>query len=343
MAHNIFGTRFLGNRAPAWHGLGTTFDEPLSLVDAVSKANMIYQIEKFPVFAHTPWGQIELQDEVAAVRHPTDDDPQPRVFNTVSKKYNILQNADLANLINPLSKKWPVETVGALGYGETIFFVLKSDTATVKKEEIEKYFLVTDDKGGGKALRIAFTPVRVVCQNTLTTALKSATTTVSLRHYSSLRDDVQFHVGLIGRMQDIERQVMEEFNSLTTKKLNSEQVNFVVNNTYPLPPKPRKTQLVEDFPSLQDVKGVNQLVVKKYLDAKENYEKHVERVEVVRAGVNKLYTEFPQTDVANTAWALWNSIVEVEDYRRGGNAQASALFGSRAATKSRAYELVSKA
>ena len=247
MAHNIFGTRFLGNRKPAWHGIGTTFDVPLTLLEAVQQAKMEYQIEKFPLYAHTPWGQIKVEDEVAAVRHPTDDDPTPRIFNTVSPKYSILQNTDLATLLNPLTEKWPVETVGALGYGETIFFVLKSDSTKVKTEEIDKYFLVTDDKGGGKTLRIAFTPIRVVCQNTLTIAMEKATTSVSLRHYSSLQDDVKFHVDLISKMQDIEDRAIQEFTLLTTKKLDKDQVIYVVSNTYPMPPKPRKAQILEDI------------------------------------------------------------------------------------------------
>ena len=45
--------------------------------------------------------------------------------------------------------------------------------------------------------------------------------------------------------------------------------------------------------------------------------------------------EFPK--LANTSWGVYNAIVETEDYRRGHDSSATALFGSRAESKARAF------
>ena len=46
-----------------------------------------------------------------------------------------------------------------------------------------------------------------------------------------------------------------------------------------------------------------------------------------------------QPRLANTPWALWQAIVEVEDYRKGwANNASSVLFGERAGIKAKAFD-----
>ena len=44
------------------------------------------------------------------------------------------------------------------------------------------------------------------------------------------------------------------------------------------------------------------------------------------------------SDLANTPWAVYNAIVETEDYRRGSDNSPSALYGRRADVKARAFD-----
>lgn len=66
MAHNIFGSRFASHRTPAWHGLGTVFQEDMTAEAAFEMVGM-YKVELEPI--QTVSGLV-LPNK-AIVRHPT--------------------------------------------------------------------------------------------------------------------------------------------------------------------------------------------------------------------------------------------------------------------------------
>ena len=216
MPASIFGTRFAGRREPAWHGLGTVFEDPMSVSKAVKVAGMDYEVIKVPIVSQA-FGQTVDSGKEQLVRPPTKDDPTARHFGIVGPNYSVLKNGDLARMLDPLSERWPTETVGALGQGDTVFFTLDAGEGQVAGEDIKKYFLVTDAKNGGETLRIAYTPVRVVCQNTLIMGLSAASSQITLRHYENLEEDLQFHLSLIDRMASMEDQAQEQMEFLAGK------------------------------------------------------------------------------------------------------------------------------
>jgi len=340
MPASIFGSRFAGHREPAWHGLGTVFEDAITVSDAISLAGMDYEVVKVPIIAQA-FGQQVDSGKVQLVREPTSDDPTPRHFGIVGPNYSVIQNRDLGKMLDPLSKKWPTETVGALGNGESVFFTLDAGEGEVAGESIKKYFLVTDAKDGGETLRIAYTPVRVVCQNTLILGLSAASSMIALRHYEDLPEDLEFHLSLIERMQIMEDQVQVQLEFLATKNVVMEQVEEILTKTYPMPSRPARIEILGDSQSLDGL-GVSMTssLLQRYQTAKDVYERSIERTQALREGATELYDkmndEYP--NVAQTGWAIYNAIVETEDYRRGGNAKVSSLFGARAATKARAFK-----
>lgn len=165
MSHRIFGERFLGRREPAWHGLGQVFreDESLSVTDAFERAGLMYRFEKVPLEVPLPDGSHQQVDPVAVMREPTPDDPVWRCVAVVDPTFGIIQHVDLARQLDPLSARWPVETVGALEMGKTCFVTLKTGAYDIAKDQVERYLLISDGKGGDHALRIALVDIRVVC------------------------------------------------------------------------------------------------------------------------------------------------------------------------------------
>jgi len=79
------------------------------------------------------------------------------------------------------------ETAGVLGKGETVFITAKlPDYIRVGREDcIEKYLFLTSSHDGTGSIMIAFTPVRVVCRNTLNAALRNQTNCIKIRHTAS--------------------------------------------------------------------------------------------------------------------------------------------------------------
>ena len=74
-------------------------------------------------------------------------------------------------------------------------------------------------------------------------------------------------------------------------------------------------------------------------DLLEEFDRRKDRVELIRKGARERYNafndEFP--NLARTPWAIYNAIVETEDYRKGHKDSSTTLFGARAEAKARAF------
>lgn len=346
MSANIFGSRFLGARNPAWHGLGTVIDDPITAHEAVARCGLDYNVVKLPLTGHveTPFGTqlVQVPDKVMIVREPTVDDPEYRYFGVASPDYGIIQNSEVAAALDRLTTEWPVETVGALGKGETIFFTLDCGLVDVHGEQIHEYFLVTDTKDGGTSLKIAYTPVRVVCQNTLVSGLKQSVISASLDHRASIGGDFNFRVGLVEQMNKAKNETKVVFELLASASLGDTGLEYILERAYPLPNKPKKVQLLESQFTEADITALGAL----YTEASEAnalWEYYIERAKGFRLAAKSLYenicAEYP--DVSGTPWAAYNAVVESADFRRGADdtsISASALFGPRAQEKIRAFK-----
>ena len=339
MASNLFGKRFAGQRELGWHELGAAFKDSPDLNTALQRHKMLYPVESYPVVIRISDTEYIDTGKKGIVRAPTEDDPQYRVFGTVGKNYTWLDNADLGNMLNPLTKKWPVETIGALGYGETVFIALSVGNSQIGGEDISNYFLVSDSKGNGEALTVAYTPVRLVCHNMLSMGKRMATSSVKLRHYPSISRDLQFQIDLVGRLQTKMELSQRALERLTLKKIVEEQVETILKRVYSLAQVPQKAQIAADLPAeiLEADEG------RVYADSLSEYEIYKGRIEAYRGGAKELYVKFndEHPKLAKTGWALYNAIVECEDYRQGNQAAKSALFGVRAKNKERAFDIIS--
>lgn len=334
MAANLFGERFLGFREPAWHSLGKTFDQPITAVEAVRQGGLEYTIEKYPLFAEGgyPTGKFGI------FREPTMDDMQYRFLGVCGEEYNIVQNTMIAEILDPLTKMWPVETVGALGVGETMFLSLDAGDAEVHGEHIKQFFLITDTRDGGTSMRIAFTPIRVVCQNTLVSGLKQATVSAALQHGFNIEQTLRTRVTLLEKMQKARVATMATFEALASAAIQDDDAQTIFTLAYPNPKRTDKLELLEDFDSVNGPEMLGALY-DEATRAEQSWLYYTKRAETMREGVRSTYDRLcdEHPGIASTAWAAYNAVVEFADFREGSNVAKSALFGSRSAEKKRAF------
>lgn len=342
MADSIFGERFLGRREPAWHGKGQVFDAPIGALEAIEAAGLGFRIEKHPLTAAVAgFGTVDVP-RFALLREPTPDDPTYHFCGVCGKDYTVVQNVDVGKAIDPLTEKWPVETVAALEGGKTMLITLDAGGADVAGEAVHQYFLVTDTKDGGTSLRIAFTPVRVVCQNTLVTGLRSAMVQCNLQHRQSVSAELDLRVYLVGKMQEAQNSVMADFNSLAKAILSQDEVEAVMAAAYPYPKRSAKATLADElFAGAVDLSAYGD-TKDELEDAVRGYGNVTARMDALRAGAGELLVKYndEQPALANTAWSAYNAVVEVEDYRNGkGDVGYSALWGGRAKHKTDAFSI----
>jgi phage/plasmid-like protein (TIGR03299 family) len=341
MAASLFGERFIGRREPAWHRLGEVFpaDEKMTATQAMERADIMFGIDKHPQVVKMADGTELATDSFAVVREPTVDDPEPRVLATVGKEWTAIQARDLGEMLDPISKRFPVETAGAIGQGEKIFITLDAGASSIAGEDHKLFWLVTDHRDGTGALSIAFTPVRVVCQNTLITGLRSSKVSVNLKHNKSIAVDTSFYLDIFNQMARTQETVVEAMNSLTKVTLKKEQVADIMSAAYPTASKPNRLKLSDGI-SADDVPAkVWVRILNDRKDQVEEFEKRQARVTRIRDNALERVDIFNQefSGLANTPWAVYNAIVETEDYRRGWDGSGTALFGQRAEAKARAF------
>ena len=346
MAHNLYDERLV-TRRPAWHKLGKVFgeDTKLTATEAMEMADMMFGIEKYPQIVKLDDGTELDTGSFAVVREPTSTDNNHEVLATVGKEWTPIQARDLGRMIDPISESFPVESAGALGKGEKIFLSLDASESKIAGEDHHLYWLVTDARDGTSGLTIAFTPVRVVCQNTLITGMRSSKVSINLKHNKSIQNDTEFYLDIFRDMAKTKEQVVTAMNTLTNNTLEKKAVDSIINYAYKDASRPTRLKLSDGVRADDvDAKAWTRILAHRK-DELEEYDKRTQRKDAVKNVAYERLDIFNQQfgHFANTPWAVYNSVVEAEDYRRGHNgnndapASSTALFGDRAKTKARAF------
>ena len=336
MPDNILGNSFVG-RQPAWHALGHVVerDQPLSVMDAMVMAGANYRVELQPVTVDTSWGKVDT-GKVAIMREPIEADPEIRNLGVASEKYQVVQNFEFGQLVGDLAERegWPIETVGVLGKGELFFISLLASNFEVEGDgEVDVYFLISEGKDGGTATKIVCTPVRVVCQNTLTMGLQQATLSASVQHRGDVAGELQWNMDVVAQMKVAQDAVTKaaRIMALPQTELDGDEVAAIFEAAYPSVIKDSKAEarareLIASTITLDEARrtGLSTKVKRK--------DDWVQTVREYRAGAQaKLVIfndEFP--GVANTPWSVYNAIAENEQYRKGRSASTVArdlVFG----------------
>lgn len=169
MAHNFTSGVFLAT--PAWHGLGTVIRQPISAKKAIKMAGLNWQIVKQPICRVGEKSYKPLSDHVAIVREDTDE-----VFSVRHKSYQVFQNWEAFAWLDEFIQSGDliIDAAICLSEGRRIAITCKINTPPaeiVKDDLIECYFAFKNDHTGSGSLGFLLTPVRIVCQNTLSMAV----------------------------------------------------------------------------------------------------------------------------------------------------------------------------
>ena len=166
-------TMAYANEVP-WHGLGFKVSNALSPAQMMKAAGLDWKVEKRKMFYHPADGkkQIEVPGKFALVR-----DKDDKMLSVVGATYKPVQNDIAMDFFKKfvVAGKMQMETAGALYGGQYIWSLarLGKDFTLGKGDEVRGFLLLCQPHILGKAMVIQFTPIRVVCWNTLNFALGS--------------------------------------------------------------------------------------------------------------------------------------------------------------------------
>lgn len=173
--------------------------------------------------------RIEVPNFFSTVR--TDNDT---VLGVVGKDYQIVQNRDAFSFFDSIvgGDGMLYETAGALGNGERIFITAKlPDYIRVGNDDlIEKYLFLTTSHDGSGSITAAFTPIRIVCANTLNAALRDQTNTVRIRHTSNAKQRLEQAHKVMGISDRLALQLESIFNNWTKVRISDNEVKKLIQS-----------------------------------------------------------------------------------------------------------------
>ncbi|MEY4432359.1 MAG: hypothetical protein RLZZ44_489, partial [Bacteroidota bacterium] len=177
MAHQIENMFYVGETP--WHKLGNQVSEDISISEGMVASGLNWNVGLEELV--TVSGR-KVQEK--AVIRMTDN----AVLGVVGPRYQPLQNCDAFNWFQPFldAKECKLHTAGSLCDGKKIWVLTKlcrPNSEIVKNDEVAKFILLSNSHDGTTAIRVGYTPIRVVCANTLAAAhCSTASKLLRVRH-----------------------------------------------------------------------------------------------------------------------------------------------------------------
>jgi phage/plasmid-like protein (TIGR03299 family) len=304
MAHELESEKsFASFREPAWHGLGTVFEEEVSTRKMLELANLHdWNVRLEEVVMPDGFNSDRKYNYVT--RTNPFDRSQNDVLGVVGERYRILQNEELFDFGDALldgGGRW--ETAGSIKGGRQVFGSLALEREMVIDEKgvgdkVTSYLLVNTSHDGSIAIQASVTPVRVVCANTLNLALgsgigrnRSVKQSYKIRHTQTAQGKIQAAREALG----LANAYLDEFDKMAhemiEREITQDQFVQILKTAYPLP---------ED-----NKKG-----------AMKKWNTKIELIEDIYNG---------QTNhmIAGTAWGALNAMTERIDWYRVGRKGSS--------------------
>lgn len=217
----------VGRRSP-WNKLGTTVTEAVSSAEAIHLAGLDWKVE--PQSVYTENG-IKVEGYSANVRN-TDG----RALGIVGSRYQIVQNEEAFNFTDDLiGEGVTYETAGSFKNGKSIWLLAKMPQRyDILGDEVTPYIVFINSHDGSGAVRVAMTPIRVVCNNMLNMALKSAKRTWSARHTGAIEVKLQEARQTLKFADEYMKATQQTFEDLYKIKLNEFEVRQVIADIVPI-------------------------------------------------------------------------------------------------------------
>lgn len=214
-------------REKPWHGLGTRVEEAPTSKEALELAGLNWKVVQKPIYTSSG---IPIKGYKANVRE-TDQN----ILGIVTDRYKVVQNEEAFKFTDDLlGAGVRYETAGSLQDGKRIWLLAKlPHEYIIGGEQISPYLVFTNTHDGSGAIKVAVTPVRIVCSNTLNLALSTAKRSWSTIHTGDINgkmDDARETLQLAGKYMNC---LGKEFNNLQQKKISERKVLEFIEELIP--------------------------------------------------------------------------------------------------------------
>ncbi len=223
-------------REKPWHGLGTMVQEAPTSKAALGLAGLDWKViqKGLETCDGTP-----IPGFKANLR-----DSDSQVLGVVTDRYKVVQNEDAFAFTDALlGEGVTYETAGSLQNGRRSWILAKlPQRYIISGDEITPYLVFMNSHDGTGAIKAAMTPIRVVCQNTLNLALKTAKRTWSADHVGDIRGKMGDAKNTLLYANRYMQELGKAIDSLNRIKLSDRQVYEYIDALFPLADNASDTQ-----------------------------------------------------------------------------------------------------
>ena len=226
MAANV-ESMFYTRKKP-WHGLGVQVQEAPESKDALRLAGLDWKVYQREVYTDSG---IKIEGYRANVRN-TDN----KVLGVVTERYKIVQNEEAFSFTDALlGKGVRYETAGSLQEGKKVWLLARLPKEyIISGEQISPYLVFSNSHDGSAAVRVAVTPIRVVCNNTLNLALSTAKRSWAMVHTGNIKGKIHEAQETLFMAENYMSKLGKEFEELKRQKLSERQVKEYIELLLPL-------------------------------------------------------------------------------------------------------------
>lgn len=252
MAANV-ETMFYVRETP-WHGLGTRVMEAPGSEDALELAGLNWKVRQEPIYTDN---NLLIPGYKANVR-----DLDDKVLGVVTDRHKVVQNDEaFAFTDGLLGEGVRYETAGALLDGRKVWILARMPREfIINGEQISPYLVFSNTHDGSGAIKVAVTPIRVVCNNTLNLALSTAKRSWSMVHTGDVQGKMEEAKQTLFMAEKYMSRLGREFENLRKIELTDRQVMDYIKLLLPY----------ENEDNSLHVRNINRLredMQKRYFDA----------------------------------------------------------------------------
>lgn len=269
-----------------WHGLGNVIQDAPGIEEVLKLAGLDWNVSMRPLFL-ADGKQVEQR---AIVR-----DSDTSILGYAGQRYKPLQNKEAVEFFRPFhdSGLCNFQTAGSLKQGQKIWILAalnSSEMEIVKGDTVRKYLMLSNGHDGVTGIRVGFTPIRVVCANTLAMA-HSNTNSKLIRVFHSKRavQNLDLLRDSINAANASFEATAEQYRQLAKREVNKGDLE-------------RYVDLV--FYNGKQAESDREKI------ARESLNQEIQRLFEVGHG-NEL------AGVRNTYWALYNGVTQYLSYESG--------------------------
>lgn len=267
-------------REKPWHGLGTIVKEAPTSEEALRLAGLDWDVVQSPIY--TNHGKVEGYK--ANIRS-TDR----QVLGVVSDRYRIVQNTEAFSFTDELlGQGVRYETAGSLMGGRKVWLLARLPREfIIAGERISPYLVFSNTHDGSGAVRVAVTPIRVCCNNTLNLALSTAARSFSMIHTGDVKEKVSEAKQTLFMADNYMENLGREFERLRKQKISDQQVREYIDQLLPIEPgassvtvknmKKLRNDMAMRYFDAPDLKGVGNNAYR-FINAVSDFATHAEPI-----------------------------------------------------------------